>query len=195
MNQGRTMKKISGLLEVVSGRRSVRNFQDRPVEKEKILLCLEAARMAPSAENKQPWRFLVLTEAQTKDEFGKAAFSGIYRATRWALEAPVLVVLMTELDLSVYRIGALVQTIPFHVLDIGIAGEHLVLQAQHLGLGTCWIGWFDVRKASRFLRIPRSFRICGLIALGYPDSGRKIRERSFKSVDQVVRFDRWGTRD
>ena len=189
------MESMSGLLEVVSNRRSIRNFEDRPVEKSKILQCLEAARMAPSAEDKQPWRFIVLTDSTVKDGFAEAAFSGIYRVTRWVLGAPVLVVLMAELDLGVHRIGKVLQTIPFHILDAGIAGEHLVLQAQHLGLGSCWIGWFDVRRATRFLRIPRSFRICGLIALGYPDLRRKIRPRRIKSADQIISFNRWGNRE
>jgi nitroreductase len=88
------------------------------------------------------------------------------------------------------RLGKQVQGIPFFLLDIGIAGEHLVLQAEELGLGTCWLGWFDVRKARRFFKIPRRYKVSALISMGYAER-RPTREQVRKSLDQIASFNRF----
>ncbi|MDZ7414404.1 MAG: nitroreductase family protein, partial [candidate division KSB1 bacterium] len=90
-------------------RRSIRKFVDRPVEREKILACIEAARWAPSAEHVQPWRFIVVDDAELKDRLARTAFSGIYSATRWAARAPVLIALLARPDLIANRLGARLQ--------------------------------------------------------------------------------------
>jgi nitroreductase len=179
------------ILPVIRSRRSVRRFSSQPVEREKILTCIEAARLAPSAENIQPWRFLVIDDPDIKTAFGDAVFNGIYRHTRWALKAPVIVVLLARPDIFANRIGGFIQKIPFYLIDLGISGEHFALQAQDLGLGTCWIGWFDVRKTRRFLKLPKSIKICQLMALGYPEDGRKAKPHHRKPLDDLVRFNRW----
>jgi nitroreductase len=178
------------VLPVILNRRSVRRFDPKPVEREKILTCIEAARLAPSAENVQPWRFLVIDDPEIKSAFGEAAFSGIYRRTRWALKAPVIVVLLAQPDLLANRIGRFIQKIPFYLLDLGISGEHLVLQAQELGLGTCWIGWFDIKKTRQFFKLPKSIKVCQLMALGYPEKAWKAKPHNRKPLDDLVRFNR-----
>jgi nitroreductase len=176
------------ILPVISDRRSVRTYDLRPVEREKILSCIEAARFAPSAENAQPCRFVVLDDPEIKNAFGEAAFSGIYRHTRWALNAPVIVVICVRLEFVAHRIGRLVQGTPYYFIDVGIAGEHFVLQAQSLGLGTCWIGWFNSRKAGKFLKLPHSMRAAQLIALGYPHPEWKARTIRRKPVEEIVEW-------
>ncbi|MEW5901511.1 MAG: nitroreductase family protein [Acidobacteriota bacterium] len=172
-------------------RRSVRRYLDRPVEREKILVCLEAARLAPSAENVQPWRFLVLDDPAVKEKFSAAAFSGIYSFSRFAARAPVLIVILARLDILANRIGKQIQDVSFYLLDIGIAGEHLVLQAEELGLGTCWIGWFNARKTRKYFGIPRKYKIVSLMALGYSEQ-RPPREKNRKSLSEIAWFNQCG---
>ncbi len=116
------------------------------MEKEKLQACLESARIAPSAHNAQSWRFLVIDDPEIKARYAEKAFSGIYKMTRSAARAPVLVLVLARLDVLANRLGRQVQGVNFYLLDLGIAGEHFVLQAEELGLSTCWIGWFNIRK-------------------------------------------------
>jgi len=181
---------VNPFLQLVAGRKSVRKFIDKPVERRKILTCIEAARLAPSAENVQPWRFLVLDDRLIIDEFGQYAFSGIYKYSRWALKAPVLIAICAELDWLANRIGKEIQGTRYYLIDIGIAGEHLVLQAQELGLSTCWIGWFHAKKAKKFLKIPRTWKVTALIAMGYPKN--KLREkRKKKKIEEILYFNHY----
>ncbi len=181
----------NAFLRLVKARRSVRKFVDKPVERDKIITCIEAARLAPSAENVQPWRFIVMDKAETIDNFSKEAFSGIYRYTRWASRAPVLIAIAARLDWLAHRLGKEIQGTKYYLIDIGIAGEHLVLQALELGLGTCWIGWFQARKARKVLQIPRSWKVVALLAMGYPrekkrESKKKIKE--LKGLEEILFF-------
>lgn len=174
----------------MQSRVSIRKFQDRPVDRQVLLHCLDAARLAPSAENVQPWRFAIVDDPVTKEKLAKQAFSGIYRATRWAAKAPVLVVIFAELDILANRIGKQMTGINYYLIDIGIAGEHFVLQAQELGLGTCWIGWFNAKGARKALGAPRSFRAVEMMALGHPAAGYK-RTRKRKSIDNMSFFNEY----
>ncbi|MDZ7262025.1 MAG: nitroreductase family protein [candidate division KSB1 bacterium] len=184
---------MSPFESLVKQRRSIRKYLDKPVEREKILTCIEAARLAPSAENIQPWRFLVIDEPELKAEFSRQAFSGIYRPTRWAAKAPVIIVLLAKLDILTNRLGKQIQGIPFYLLDMGIAGEHLVLQAQDLGLGTCWIGWFNSKKVQKFLGIPSTYKIVALISLGYPEK-LTLKEKRKKALKEIVWFNGFNRR-
>ncbi|MGQ9470288.1 MAG: nitroreductase family protein [Candidatus Aminicenantales bacterium] len=174
-------------LELVRSRRSVRRFADRPVEREKILTCLEAARLAPSAENVQPWRFVVIDDQELKQAFASRVFSGIYFVSRFAAKAPVLILILARIDVLANRIGKQIQDVSFYLIDIGIAGEHLVLQAEELGLGTCWVGWFNHRQARKVLSIPRKYKIVNLLALGYPEK-RPETPRRRKPLEEIAWF-------
>lgn len=179
--------------KIVEGRRSIRRYIDRPVEREKILRCLEAARLAPSADNSQPWRFLIIDDADLKRRFCDEVFSGIYSVSKFAKKAPVLIVILARLHIIAHRVGKQIQNIHFHLLDIGIAGEHIVLQAEELGLGTCWIGWFNARKARKILNIPREYKIVSLLSLGYyARKPSKLKKR--KRLDEIVWFNEMGKR-
>ena len=173
---------------LVKGRRSVRRFRNEPVARDLIEKCVEAARFAPSAENLQPWRFLVFDEPQLKNALAGAAFSGIYRVTNWASKAPVLVVVLAERKLAT-QIGSLLQGSQWWLLDVGIAGEHFVLQAQELGLGTCWIGAHDEQIAKEVLGVPENVRVVAMTPLGYP--GQEPGPKTRKSLDRIVCYDRW----
>ena len=178
---------MQSFLHLVQTRRSIRRFADRPVEREKILACIEAARWAPSAEHVQPWRFIVVDDPGLKERLAASAFSGIYAPTRWAARAPVLIVLLAKPDVLANRLGAAIQGTNYYLLDMGIAGEHLVLQAHELGLGTCWIGWFSARGARKALGVPRRYRIVSLIAIGYP-AHSQLKPKQRKLLEELCRF-------
>jgi len=159
------------VMDSIKQRKSVRKYLDKPVEREKIIECIEAARLAPSAENVQPWRFIVIDDPELKEEFCSQVFSGIYKPTRFTIHAPVIVVILAKLDIIANVIGKTIQGTSYYLLDIGIAGEHLVLQAQEYGIGSCWIGWFNAKKAKKVLNIPSRYKVVSLIAMGYPAEG------------------------
>jgi len=178
-------------LQLVRSRRSIRRYLDKPVEREKVLTCIEAARLAPSADNVQPWRFLILDESDLRTRFAKAIFSGIYSISKFAVKAPVLILILARLDIIANRIGKQIQNISYYYIDIGIAGEHIVLQAEELGLGTCWIGWFNPRKARKFLKIPRKYKIVSLMAVGYYEK-KPSKDRKRKALQEIVWFNKIG---
>lgn len=175
--------------DLVNGRKSIRRYLSRPVERDKIKSCIEAARMAPSAENVQPWRFVVLDEPEIKNSFAESVFSGIYSVSKFAAKAPVLILVLARLDILANRLGKQMQGIHYYLIDIGIAGEHIVLQAEEMGLGTCWIGWFNIKKARKLLKIPSKYKIVTLISMGYYDK-KPSRERKRKNLEEILSFNR-----
>jgi nitroreductase len=176
------------LLDLIKHRKSVRDFLDKPVEREKIIMCLEAARLAPSASNSQPWRFIVVDDKQLKDKLCDAAFSGIYWINSFCKTAPVMVVVISEKSKFLARIGGMFRGTKYYLIDIGIACEHFVLEAEDLGLGTCWIGWFNERAVKSILNIPDNKKIDILIALGYYDREKLGPEHSREPINEIVSF-------
>ncbi|MFA6003119.1 MAG: nitroreductase family protein [Elusimicrobiota bacterium] len=176
----------SAFLKLAAARRSIRAFAERPVERKKLRLCLEAARLAPSACNAQPWKFIVVDDPELKRRFAEAVFSGKYKMNRHAAAAPVLVAIVSQRGSVMAWLGNQVQDTLFRLVDIGIACEHFVLQAQELGLGTCWLGWFDYQAAGKLLAVPRGHRVEMLISLGYPAEAPPPRPR--RSLDEMSSF-------
>jgi len=178
---------MKDFLELCHARYSLRHFADRPVEKEKLDYCLEAARLAPSAGNSQPWRFVVFDDPQRKAELGKVVFSGAYKASERFAEAPVLVALLAKPNFMTGLVGSAIQGIAWHILDCGIAGEHFALAAAEQGLGTCWIGWYEPRALVRFLGLRgKGFVPVALFALGYPLDGFVAPGKKRKLLEEIV---------
>jgi len=183
-------------LDLVVRRQSVRKFEERPVEREKIITCIEAARLSPSAENVQPCRYLVLDDPERIKKFSEQVFSGLYRYTRWAANAPVIIAIFAEKDILANRLGKQIQGTHYYLIDVGIAGEHLVLQAEELGLGSCWIGWFHAKNAQKFFKIPRGWRVVSLLAMGYSKYKKKVslageagqEKRPKKKIEEILYF-------
>jgi nitroreductase len=167
---------MDNFIELVKKRRSIRRYKPDPVPRSMIEACLEAARLAPSASNAEGWRFFIV-EGDMKNRLIGEALGGIVVPNKWALTAPVVVVLAMELSVVTHRIGAKIKDIDYHLIDAGIAGEHFILQAAELGLGTCWIGWFNKKRVRAFLDIPAPWDIPALITLGYPDEEPKPKQR------------------
>jgi nitroreductase len=177
----------SPFFDLVQSRQSVRRFQDKAVERDKLVQCVRAAHLAPSAENVQPWRFCIVDDPLTKERLAGQAFRGIYRASRWAERAPVLVVLYARLDILANRLGKQMTGISYYLIDMGIAGEHFVLQAEELGLSSCWIGWFNAKGAQKALKVPRAYRAVAMLAVGYPPYNYK-RKRQRKPLERIHFF-------
>lgn len=176
------------LLELIKHRKSIRGFINRPVEREKIMLCLEAARLAPSACNSQPWKFIVVDDPKLKNRLCKAAFGGIYSFNSFCQTAPVMVVVVSEKSKFLARIGGFFRGTKYYLIDIGIAVEHLVLEAEDLGLGTCWVGWFDEEAVKSILNVPRRKKIDILLALGYYDREKVTSEHDREPIDKITSF-------
>ena len=176
------------LLDLLKHRKSVREFLERPVEREKVMLCLEAARLAPSTCNSQPWKFIVVDDRELKNRLCDVAFSGLYFINTFCKAAPVIVVIISEKSKFLARIGGMFRGTQYYLIDIGIAGEHFVLQAEDLGLGTCWIGWFNEGAVKSVLNIPQRKKIDILIALGYYDREKLGSEHGRGPLDKIVSF-------
>lgn len=170
----------SRFLALAAARRSIRKYKPDPVEREKIDLCLEAARLAPSACNAQPCRFVIIDEPALKEKFCEAAFTGVYSATRFAAAAPVIAAVVADKGKFSAWLGNQVQDTNFRLVDVGIAAEHFVLAAAEQGLGTCWIGWFSQKGAARALGLGAGRRVEVLISLGYPAEAPAPRPRKSK---------------
>jgi len=174
-------------LEIVKKRQSVRNYKQQPVPREIIERCAEAARLAPSACNSQPWKFIIVDEPEKKDELAMAAFSGVYSICKFVKRAPVIVVVVTEKMSYAARVGAFLKNIQYSLIDIGIASEHFVLQAAEEGVGTCMIGWFSERRVKKVLGLPKTANVDLLISMGYPETDEQ-REKIRKSIDEIREY-------
>ncbi len=171
-------------LDLVKTRQSVRKYLDKPVEREKIERCLDAARLAPSANNSQPWSFIVIEDPRLKDAVARNTFNKLIFFNSFSLQAPVLVLIISERPSFFSRIGSAIKDKQFSLIDIGITAEHLCLQAAEEGLGTCMLGWFNEKGIKRLLNIPPSKRVELIITMGYPESNQ-IRPKKRKLIGQI----------
>ena len=174
-------------LELVRMRQSTRNFLDRPVEREKIERCVEAARLAPSACNSQPWKFVVIDEPELRTAVGQRLASPVFGINAFATQAPVLVAVVTEPSTLTARLGAMLKDKPYHLMDLGIAVEHFCLQAVEEGLGTCIMGWFDETGVKRLLEVPRGKRVHLTVAVGYAAS-EVVRPKARKDKGDILAY-------
>jgi len=181
-----------GLMELIRARRSVRRYAEQPVERTVIEECLEAARLAPSAENAQPWRFVVVDDPEVKARLAQAAFSGVYRPTRFAARAATIVAVLAKPDILANRLGTAIQGTKYYLIDCGIACQQFVLRATELGLGVCYIGWYSKRGVRKVLQVPRSHDIVVLLAVGYPDAA-PAKSKPRKPLSDLVSYNRFGS--
>ncbi|MGA2091356.1 MAG: nitroreductase family protein [Endomicrobiales bacterium] len=169
-----------GVLEAIKRRCSVRSYLDRPIESEKLEMILEAARLAPSAGNRQEWRFIVVRDGSIRQSLMKAAKNQISVG-----QAPVVIACCAETDNYIMSCGQL-----SYPIDMAIAIEHMVLQATEEGIGTCWIGAFYEDQVKEILGIPKDIRVVQLLILGYPDKPCPIHKDRL-SLKEIIRYDGW----
>ena len=175
------------LLELVLRRQSCRAYSNRPVPRTLIDKCIETARLAPSACNSQPWTFLVIDKDPLRSKAAKAMTGGVYNLNKFVHTAPVLIAVLTEKSKYAARLGGLLRNVQYNLIDIGIAGQHFDLQAAELGLGCCWLGWFNEKALRRALDLPRGVKIDIVFTLGYP-ADENIRPKNRKSLENIRRY-------
>lgn len=184
------------MLREITERRSVRKYLDQPVEKEKIVQMVESARMAPSGDNTQPWHFMVVQSSEMRRKLME-----ISNQQKWMLGAPVYVVCIADLALQTRAIGGDVYAIDENspqsdvkdiIRDTAVAAEHLVLEAQHLGLGTCWVAWFSQQEIRPLLHIPDDKYVVALITVGY--ASKKPSPRPRRDLCEMIHWETWGGR-
>ena len=169
--------------ELMLARRSVRKYQAKAVEAEKLRALIEAVRMAPSASNAQPWKLILVEDPEIKDRVARATFSKTFSFNQFAMEAPVIAVLAVEKHSLLTQVVGWLKERPFYLMDIGIAAAQFCLQATELGLGTCMLGWFDEAEIKKILHIPRAIRIALVITVGYEAENLPARAKVRKAAE------------
>ena len=167
------------VFQAIETRQSIRSFQDRNIEEDKLTQILNAARLAPSAKNRQEWRFIVVRDEGTRQKLAEAA-----KGQKFVGEAPV-VIACCALE-SEYRMTC---GHPAYAIDLAIAIDHMTLAAIELGIGSCWIGAFYQDQAKRILNVPDSVTVVELLVLGYP--AHKSIRKARKSIEEIVAFEKW----
>ena len=167
--------------EAIKLRKSVRAYDKKPIPDEILVRVLEAGRVAPSANNGQPWHFVVVGGQEKREVLSKRMF------TRFLTECPVVIVGCGEKDRR------------HHVVDVSIAMQQMVLAATAEGLGTCWIGDFDEKTVQSLLKIPEKYNVVCLLAMGYPRekfdlTSSLMRTRSRKNLENIFSFEEFGNK-
>ncbi len=168
-------------IELAKKRYSVRDYKDVPVEREKLLQVIEAARVAPSAVNYQPLQFIIVTENALKSKVSEAY------PRDWFKKVPAIIVVCGDHSKSWKRKDG-----KDHCdIDAAIAVDHMTLAATDLGLGTCWVCAFDEKRCHEVLDLPENMEVIVMMPLGYA-SGDNRQESKRKSFDEIVSWEGWG---
>ena len=160
--------------DAIRSRRSIRKYSDRPVPAEVMAELLESMRLAPSANNRQAWAVVVVTDRELKEKLVAASGNQRFVGECWA-----------------YMVGVTEPGAYYSTVDLTIALDHLSLRAVELGLGTCWIGDFEPDRVKDILGIPRDREVAICMTLGYPAESPGARRR--KPLKDLFHRDRWGT--
>jgi len=167
------------VFDAIKTRRSIRSFEDKPIEEEKLLRVLEAGRLAPSAKNRQEWRYVVVKDKELRRKMAVASNNQYFIA-----EASVVIVGCATMVDYVLSGGQ-----PAYTIDVAISMDHMTLQAVEEGLGTCWIGSFKEDEVKRILNIPPEMRVVEIMPLGYPKSLPDPKPR--KKLQEIVFYDKY----
>lgn len=169
------------VLDVIRKRRSTRRYKQDQVPPDALWRVFEAARLAPSGKNLQPWKFILVKDSALKEALAKASHRQYFIA-----KAPIIVVACGFPDNCYLRMGHYMKS---WTVDVAIALEHLMLQAEEEGLGTCWIGAFEESEVKSILNVPENVKVLALTPLGYPDDEPRYRGR--KSIEEIVSYDKF----
>ncbi len=175
--------------DLINKRQSNRAYLAKPVEKDKIEQCIEAARLSPSACNSQPWKFIIVDKPDLKSKIAQTTSNSLLPLNHFTNQAPVHVVLVNEGSNFTATLGNKIKNRNFSLIDIGIAAEHFCLQAAELGLGTCMIGWFNEKEVKKILHIPEKKRPELIITIGYPSDKQRVKKR--KKTNKIVSFNKY----
>ncbi len=170
------------VFEAVQERRSIRSYQDKPVPKEKLERILEAARLAPSANNVEPWHFIVVTDAEKRKALSMGKFA------KFLAQAPLVIVACGNKKASP----------KWYAIDVALAVENMILTATAEGLGTCCVGSFSEKDVKAVVKVPESFEVLLLLAVGYArekvDLSSKVLQlvRRRKLLSEVASMEEFG---
>lgn len=173
--------------ELVKIRQSDRKYLDQPVEREKLEQIIDTARLAPSANNAQPWKFVVVDDPGLKEQVAECA--SVMGLNKFVHQAGAIIVLVMEKPNLMSRVGSALQGKTYPLIDVGIVANQICLQAADLGLGSCMVGWFREDKLQKLLGIDRKRTIPLIITLGYPESDTRPKKR--KPLDEVSRWNEY----
>ncbi len=173
--------------EIIEKRQSNRRYKEDVIEHEKVIQCIQAAHLAPSACNAQAWKFVVVDKPAIKEQVAMAAND--MGMNKFVLQAPVIIAVVLERANFTSAIGSTIKQKDYTMIDIGIAVENICLQATELGLGSCIVGWFNEHKVKKILQIPRTKRVPLLITLGYSDDMQRTKIR--KKIEEIYSFNKY----
>jgi nitroreductase len=175
----------------IEKRRSIRKYQDKKIEEKKIAALIESARLAPSGNNTQPWQFILIDDKEVIKAVAKAAHN-----QQWVCTAPLLIACVADMQVRIQNCGNMnlqEDTPDFElkqiIRDTAIAAEHIVLEAVHQGLGTCWVCWFTEDELRPILGIPADKFLVTILAAGYPAENPAPRPR--KKTEELIHRNRW----
>lgn len=180
------------MIDEIISRRSIRKYiNNKTVEDDKINELIESARLAPSGSNTQPWHFIIV-----KSDIARQSLAEASHNQNWMMSAPVFIICVADIHSRINEDVALHLDenspeieLKQIIRDTSIAIEHLVLSAEQLGLGTCWVAWFTQDKIRPILNIPSDKYVVGIITLGYSDESPKARPR--KAFEDIVHYENW----
>jgi nitroreductase len=176
---------MTDYFDLIKQRESCRNYKEKKVEKDKLIACIEAARIAPSACNGQPWRFIIVNNKDLSTKVSKCLQDlGMNKFTD---NCPSFIIVLQEKTDIKARIGGKIKDQDYAPIDIGIATAHICLAATQQGLSTCIMGWFNEKKLKDLLHIPNSKRIRLVISIGY-SADTTLRNKVRKSIDEIAQF-------
>jgi len=163
------------MIDVILSRRSIRRYEQRPIPEETLKLILEAGRRAPSAINRQPWHFIVVTEPNLKEKLSQGRYN------KFLKDAAVVIV-----GCGQYGNTSADRWVP---IDVTIAMENMVIAAWSIGVGSCWVGAFDEKEVKELLGIPENMKILALLSMGYPAEQPPQREK--KPLESIVHYNKF----
>lgn len=177
---------MKDFFDLIERRESCRRYDPKmPVETEKLVKCIEAARIAPSACNSQPWSFVVVNSPSVSPQVAKCV-QGM-GMNRFANDCPAFIVVVEEKATLMSVLGGVLHDQQFAPVDIGLATAHICLAAVEQGLSTCIMGWLEEKKLQSLLGIPKSKRIRLVLSVGYA-AKEGLRAKKRKELDEIMRI-------
>jgi nitroreductase len=179
------------IIETILSRKSIRRYSSMPVEDQKIRTMIESARLAPSGMNTQPWNYILVQKTDTKKRIAAVC------KQKWMLQAPIFIVCVADIRVRINNGKPIVLhenspqlEVKQIIRDTSISIEHLILQAESLGLSTCWVGYFIQDDIRSILNIPADKYVVAVITVGYGDEYPDAKPR--RPIDDLIHYEIWG---
>lgn len=176
---------MSSIVDEITSRRSIRKYKKDFVSRDQILEILEAGRLAPSGNNSQPWRFIIVSNDEKKEEIVRVDHN-----QEWMLDAPYFIVCVADItsrqktDFESTAEDSTGVNLKKIIRDTAVCIENMLLQATRLGLGTCWTGWYEQEPMKKVLELDERYYVVGVITVGYADENPDVRPR--KAMDELI---------